>query len=83
MSFSLEMYVAAMVGNVYVHVHVMPLSPPRRFHLSDLLYHKIIKEHEDLLLSKIVLPVCVQLGLRSECDHCTLVEEYHAFLFHI
>ncbi len=29
MSFSLEMYVAAMVGNVYVHVHVMPLSPPK------------------------------------------------------
>lgn len=38
-----------------------------RFHLSDLLYHKIIKEHEDLLLSKIVLPVCIQLGLRGGC----------------
>ena len=34
--------------------------------MSDLLYHKIIKDHEEILMAKIVLPLCTQLGLRGK-----------------
>ena len=36
-----------------------------RYHITDLILQKSLKDHEDFLMPKIILPLCIQLGLRG------------------
>ncbi len=42
-----------------MYVHII------RYHISDLVTHKSLKEYEEFLMPKIILPLCIQLGLRG------------------
>ena len=39
-----------------------------RYRIADLITQKLLKEHEDFLMPKIVLSLCIQLGLRGNWD---------------